>query len=131
MKKMGTKVYKWWPIWEQWLCFISGDKNWPSWKNDDRDQDNDSNKDNDKDNPRTFDIWDTDYNSDNWDPDFNQGYMTINCDNICDYCDVLINTNSTLFHVKDLDESNELKRGPHLTFKKLPALYFQTVSSSP
>ena len=43
-----------WEIFRLWLCFISGDKNWPSWKDDARDQDNVSNKD--KDNPT--DIWD-------------------------------------------------------------------------
>ena len=45
---------------------------WQFWQQ----KENNSNKDNDKDNPGTCDIWDTDYNSDNWEPEFMTIFVT-------------------------------------------------------
>ena len=48
------------------------------------------------DNPRTFDIWDTDYNSDNWEPEFMTIFVTwqliVTLDSIHNSCDVYSNT---------------------------------------
>ena len=58
-----------WDIWSEWW----GDMTWPK-----KDNDNDKyeNKDNDKDKLVTFDIWDTDYNFDNWEPEFRRIFVT-------------------------------------------------------
>ena len=65
------------------------DNCWQFWKQ----KDNNSNKDNDKDNPGTCDIWDTDYNSDNWEPEFMTIFviwqLIVTLDNIRNSCDVL------------------------------------------
>ena len=57
-------------------------------------KDNNSNKDNDKDKTRTCDIWDTDYNSDNWKPEFMTIFVTwqliVTLDSIRNSCDVLV-----------------------------------------
>ena len=61
----------------------SDEESWPN-----QQKDNDSNKDN----PRTCDIWDTDYNSDNWEPEFMTIFVTlqliVTLDSIRNSCDV-------------------------------------------
>ena len=53
---------------------------------------NNSNKDNDKDNPGTYDIWYTDYNSDNQEPEFMTIFVTwqlrVTLDSIHNSCNV-------------------------------------------
>ena len=56
-------------------------------------KDNNSNKDTDSDNTGTYDIWDTDYNSDNWEPEFMTIFviwqLIVTLDSIRNSCDVL------------------------------------------
>ena len=67
-------------------------------KDNDKDKDNDEDKDEDilrtppKSNPRNCDIWDTEYNSDNWEPEFMTIFVTwqliVTLDSIRNSCDV-------------------------------------------
>ena len=63
--------------------------NWPK-----KDNDKDKDKDSDKDKWLTCDIWDTDYNYDNWEPEFMKIFVTwqlrVTLDSIRNSCDVLM-----------------------------------------
>ena len=115
----------------------SDEETWPDQKKDnDKDKDKDKDKDNDKDKDilrtppkiltktntfwehllrailETCDIWDTDYNSDNWEPEFMTIFVTwqliVTLDSIRNSCDVFINSYDWKMVWKTLQESRML-----------------------
>ena len=64
-----------------------------TWHDPKKDNDKGKYKDNDKDKLVTFDIWDTDYDFDNWEPEFMRIFVTrqlrVTLDSIRKSCDVL------------------------------------------
>ena len=65
-----------------------------TWPQKDNDKDKYKYKDSDKDKWLTCDIWDTDYNYDNWEPEFMTMFVTwqlrVTLDSIRNSCDVFI-----------------------------------------
>ena len=69
------------------------EETWPDQKND-NDEDKYTDKDNDTDKLLTCDIWDTDYNYDNWEPEFMTIFVTwqlrVKRDSIRNSCDICV-----------------------------------------
>ena len=84
---MILETYDHWDIWSE----LRGEMNWQ--KNNDKDIYKDKYKEKDSDKWLTCDIWDTDYNYDNWEPEFMKIFVTwqlrVTLDSICNSCDVL------------------------------------------
>ena len=89
--------------------------------------------------PETCDIWDTDYNAENWEPEFMTLFVTwqlrVTLDSICNSCDVFLSCGAriaqvVLSYISHVDRSSNLERVLCCQFDQPTCFWSQTGTPS-